>query len=146
VKLLVAVDFSPQTEHILAAARDLARALGAQLWLMHVVAPPPVLPRHNDAGPDQPPIALEDREQQRLIQEAADSARDAGVEATGVLVEGPPAKMILRQAATLQADMIIIGSHGFGPALEMLLGSVSKKVLKKARCPVLVVPIPRSEE
>jgi nucleotide-binding universal stress UspA family protein len=42
--------------------------------------------------------------------------------------------------------MIIIGSHGFGPALEMLLGSVSKKVLRKARCPVLVVPIPRAEE
>jgi nucleotide-binding universal stress UspA family protein len=105
-----------------------------------------VLPRHTDAGRDQPTIALEDREQQRLIREAADSARDAGVEATGVLVEGPPAKMILRQAATLQADMIIIGSHGFGPALEMLLGSVSKKVLRKARCPVLVVPIPRAEE
>lgn len=146
MKLLVAVDFSPQTEHILAAARGQARALGAQLWLMHVVAPPPVLQRHTDAAPDQPPIALENREENRLIQEAVDSARDAGVEAAGVLVEGPPAKMILRQAATLQADMIIIGSHGFGPALGMLLGSVSKKVLRKARCPVLVVPIPRSEE
>ena len=146
MKLLVAVDFSPQTEAILAAAGGQARALAAQLCVMHVVAPPPVLKGHSAAAPDQPSIELEHREEHRLIQEAAANAREAGIDATGVLVEGPPAKMILRQAANLQADMIIIGSHGFGPALGLLLGSISKKVLKEARCPVLVVPIQRSEE
>jgi nucleotide-binding universal stress UspA family protein len=48
---------------------------------------------------------------------------------------------LLHQAERLKADLLIVGSHGRGAMLHLLLGSVSEQVLKKATCPVLVVPI-----
>lgn len=146
MKLLTAIDFSPQTGKVMDAARYLATALEAELWLVHAAAPEPVVRRYGAADrQDRDKTAREYREEHRLIQEAAADARDAGIKATGLLVQGPPAKMILKEAADLDADMIIVGSHGFGAVLGLLLGSVSKTVLRKAGCPVLVVPADRRE-
>ena len=146
MKLLTAVDFSPQTGRVLDAARHLATALQAELWLVHAAAPEPVVRGYGaGARQDRKQTAREYREEHRLIQEAAADAREAGIKATGLLVQGPPAKMILKEAADLDADMIVVGSHGFGAVLGLLLGSVSKTVLRKADCPVLVVPADRSE-
>jgi len=146
MKILVAVDFFPQTEQVLEIAQRQAAALDAELWLIHAAAPEPAFKGYG-AGErsDRKQTANAYREEHRLIQEAAAAARDAGIEATGLLVQGPPAALILRQADELNADMIIVGTHGFGAAMSLLLGSVSRTVLKKARCPVLVVPAGRPE-
>lgn len=146
VKILVAVDFFPQTEQVLEIARRMAAALGAKLWLIHAAAPEPAFKGYGaGARCGRKQIADEYREEHRLIQEAAEATREAGIEATGLLVQGPPAQLILRQADELEADMIIVGTHGFGAAMSLLLGSISRTVLKKARCPVLVVPAGRPE-
>ncbi|MGB5622894.1 MAG: universal stress protein [Gammaproteobacteria bacterium] len=146
MKILVAVDFFPQTEQVLEVAKRQAAALGAQLWLIHAAAPGPAFKGYG-AGErsDRKQTADEYRQEHRLIQEAAAAARDAGIEATGLLVRGPPATQILKQAEELDADMIVVGTHGFGAAMSLLLGSVSRQVLKKARCPVMVVPAGRPE-
>lgn len=146
VNILVAVDFFPHTERVLDMARRMAAALDAQLWLIHVAAPEPAFKSYGaGARRDRDQTADEYRQEHRLIQEAAAATRDAGIEVTGLLVQGPPAELILRQAAELEADMIIVGTHGFGAAMSLLLGSVSRTILKKARCPVLVVPAGRPE-
>lgn len=146
MKLLTAVDFSPQTRKVLETARQLATALKAELWLVHAAAPEPVVRSYGaGARQDRERTAEEYRQEHRLIQEAAADAREVGIEATGLLVQGPPARMILKEAADLEADMIIVGSHGFGAVLGLLLGSVSKKILRKANCPVLVVPADRPD-
>ena len=44
----------------------------------------------------------------------------------------------------LEADLIIIGSHGYGALFSALLGSVSSGVVRKASCPVLVVPVQKA--
>jgi nucleotide-binding universal stress UspA family protein len=64
--------------------------------------------------------------------------------ASGEIVAGPCADVILARAEELDADMIVVGSHGFGAVLRVLLGSVSAEILKKARCPVVVVPTRKS--
>ena len=74
----------------------------------------------------------------------SDATADERIDATGLTVRGPPAKEILAQAKALDADMIIVGSHGFGAVFRLLLGSVSEKVLKHATCPVLIVPPDRT--
>lgn len=140
MKLLVAVDFSPQTEALLAVSQRLAQALGGELRLLHVASPTSLIKHHPETQHEQEEPVGQDNEH-RLLREAVARARDAGIEATGILVEGPPAKTILSQAENLPAEMIIMGSHGFGATLSLILGSVSKKVLKNARCPVLLVPV-----
>ncbi len=56
------------------------------------------------------------------------------------LVEGPVIAEIVREAAALPADLIVLGTHGRGGFERLALGSVTEKVLRKAPCPVLVVP------
>ena len=61
------------------------------------------------------------------------------------VVRGYPAEVILREAEKLNCDMIVMGSHGKGIISQTFLGSVSKRVLRRTRKPVVIVPLPRSE-
>ncbi len=144
MKLLVATDFSPQTRKVLDVAKRLALALDASLCVLHVAAPEPAFKTYT-AGErqDRDETAAEYRQEHRLVQEAAGAMRDAGIEARALMVQGPPAKVIVGEADKLDADLIILGSHGFGAVFKMLLGSVSSAVLKKADRPVLIVPADR---
>lgn len=58
---------------------------------------------------------------------------------------GSPAEEIVKLADEIDADLIAMGSHGTSGVLRYLLGSVSRKVLDQARCPVLIVRIPDRE-
>jgi nucleotide-binding universal stress UspA family protein len=67
-------------------------------------------------------------------------AAPAGVGVDTYVEIGQPARRILDCAATLPADLIVIGTHGATGFEHLLLGSVTEKVLRKAPCPVLTVP------
>ena len=134
MRLLVATDFSPQTERVLGVARDLARAMEAAVTVLHVVSPRAA--RSGDA---------ETADEYRLTREAAAAMREAGIEAEGVVGEGQPARVIVTEADRIDADMVVVGSHGFGAVFRMILGSVSSAVLKKCRRPVMIVPADRSK-
>lgn len=147
MKLLVATDFSPQTDKVLRVARRLASALSAELCVLHVAAPEPAFKTYG-AGErqDWDETAAENREEHRLVREAAQSMRDAGIDAVGIMLQGPPAKVILEEADKLDADLIVMGSHGFGAVFKLLLGSVSSAVMKKSGRPVLIVPAQRDDD
>jgi nucleotide-binding universal stress UspA family protein len=131
MRLLVAADFSPQTEPVLGVATDLAHAMQAQVTILCVAS-------GNSAAGDG-------AEEARLAREAAEAMREAGIEAHAVIGEGQPAKAIVREADRIDADMVVVGSHGFGAVFRMILGSVSSAVLKKCRRPVMIVPADRSK-
>lgn len=59
---------------------------------------------------------------------------------TTVITEGPVVPEILKAAAELPADLVVMGTHGATGFDRLLLGSVTEKVLRKAPCPVLTVP------
>jgi nucleotide-binding universal stress UspA family protein len=59
---------------------------------------------------------------------------------TPLVVHGAIAETILAQAAALDVRLIVMGSHGHGAFAELIVGGVSKVVLKKALCPVLIIP------
>jgi nucleotide-binding universal stress UspA family protein len=61
-----------------------------------------------------------------------------------VIDVGQPASRIVERAASLPADLIVIGTHGTSGFEHLLLGSLTEKVLRKATCPVLTVP-PRAQ-
>jgi nucleotide-binding universal stress UspA family protein len=131
-RILLPVDGS---EHSLEAARKLGRLLnvqGAQISLLHVAD-----------GAEQ---ATGQIEAQQIF--SATNAALAGQGLTShhqLIVEGNPADEILRLADEMGADLIAMGSHGRTGVLRLLMGSVSRKVLDQARCPVLIVRIPDEE-
>ncbi len=141
MRLLVATDFSPSASQVLTTAANIAKGLSAEVRILHVAPPEEGLLAHTELGQQRTgePADPTSNEKQ-LVDEAVDSLRLAGVQAEGDITAGPCADVIVAEAADMQADMIVIGSHGFGAALRLLLGSVSSAVLKKARCPVVVVP------
>lgn len=147
MKLLVAVDFSDQTDLILRVVRRLAKSLDATVWVVHAAEPEPDFVGY-DAGPEvvRGQVAKELREEHRHLQQYTDQLRDAGVEAKAILVRGPTVEALLAMAEKQGADLIVVGSHGRGMVAEMMLGSVSQGLIRAGRWPVTVVPVSRREE
>lgn len=141
MNILVPIDFSPVTTQVLGHASVLAAGLGGRLYLVHVAAPDPEFVGY-DAGPQtvRDQVARKYREQHQQLQAEADALRAGGLDAVAVLVQGPSVETILSEAERVCADLIVMGSHGHGAVYRLLAGSVSQGVLRRAPCPVLVVP------
>lgn len=139
--ILVPVDFSEVTDAVVAWAADLAERADGRLWLLHVAAPNPAFVGF-EAGPDvvREGRAKELRQEHRDLQTRADALRAKGLDATALLVEGPTVEKVLAEAERLEADLIVMGSHGRGALSRALLGSVSEGVLRGAHCPVTILP------
>jgi nucleotide-binding universal stress UspA family protein len=56
------------------------------------------------------------------------------------MIQGPTIQTILEQAEKREAEVIVVGSHGRGKLFDVVVGSVSAGVIRKAKVPVLVVP------
>ncbi|MDX2283313.1 MAG: universal stress protein [Bacteroidia bacterium] len=140
--ILAAVDFSPASEKILAQAEQLARMSGAKIWIVHIAAPEPSFVGY-DVGPqyirDHRAETL--RTEHQLLQEQAALLQEKGLKAEALLVSGPTSGAILDEADRVAADLLVIGSHGHSMVFELLVGSVSADVLRRATVPILVVPI-----
>jgi nucleotide-binding universal stress UspA family protein len=69
-----------------------------------------------------------------------DVATGTGIPLDVLVDVGQPAHRILDRASTLPADLIVMGTHGASGFEHLVLGSVTERVVRKARCPVLTVP------
>ena len=74
------------------------------------------------------------------MQQFSEAIESSGINATALLVQGPTVGTILDQAKRLNADLIILGSHGHGAVYRAVLGSTSEGVLHGSKVPVLIVP------
>ncbi|WP_153731815.1 universal stress protein [Sporosarcina obsidiansis] len=86
-------------------------------------------------------MSKEDTEtiRQRVTQPAMELARQAHANTELVIFEGDPAQKIVQYADSTSLDHLVIGSRGLNAVQEMMLGSVSHKVIKEAKCPVTVI-------
>jgi nucleotide-binding universal stress UspA family protein len=143
--ILVPLDFSPVTGRVCDEACQLAKRIKARLVLFHVIEPVPSM--INDyAMPMQDMDYLLDQAQAiatRKIRDLAKRCARRGVRVLTVQRTGKPVPTILAKVAELRADYIVIGSQGHTAAYDLLIGSVLQGVLRKAPCPVFVVPAPK---
>ena len=139
--IVVPIDLSPITKRTLDVARIHAQALRSKVWLIHVAAPDPDFVGYS-TGPEhvRDNRALELRKEHVGIQELAKELQGHGVDAEGLLVQGPTSATILEEVIRLKADLIIMGSHGHGALYRTFVGSVSGQVLEESQVPVLIVP------
>jgi nucleotide-binding universal stress UspA family protein len=146
-RVLCPVDFSDASTHALEQAVVLARAAGASITVLHVylsmLAPTGVTTMDGATEDTVDPAMLQQWRDRTAAQ--AQVVRDAGVPLDIVIAGGQPVEVILDHAAALDADLIVMGTHGTSGVQHLMLGSVTEKLLRKASCPVLTVP-PRMHE
>jgi nucleotide-binding universal stress UspA family protein len=137
---VVALDFSSVSERQLEVIGRLTRE-DRHIYLLHVAEPNPDFVGF-DTGPDvvRDQMAQQFHREHEQVQAMAQRLRDDGRQATALLVQGPTVDTILRQAEKLEADLIVVGSHGHGAMFDMLVGSISADVIRRSTIPVLVVP------
>ena len=144
-RILVPVDGSDTANRGLAEALKLAKALGAQLRLVHVVDKSS-LALNPEAGVAAAPLAEDFSEDGRTVLEEARllaAAQGATVEA--VLHEnftGRVANLIVEEAKTSRAELIVMGTHGRRGIRHAVLGSDAEAVVHAATVPVLLVRSP----
>ncbi len=142
--ILVPVDLSPATPQVCTAAGALARSLGARLVLLHVVQSLPFLMNDYygyDASLMGEIIASSEQAAGRKLKALGERCRRHVPDVRTLQQSGRPVAAILEHAASLKADYIVLGTHGHGAVFDLLMGSTTQGVLRKARCPVLVVPV-----
>lgn len=138
--LLVALDFSAVADAQLDVVTRFATPDNV-IHLLHVAEPDPSF-IGMEAGPGEvrDQVAREFRREHEQLQAMAAPLRTAGHEVHPLLVQGPTIQTILAETERVGAGMIIVGSHGRGKLFDLVVGSVSAGVIRKATVPVLVVP------
>lgn len=141
MKLLVALDLSESTEIIVDKVEEITKNYPAKVWILHNAEPTPDTVEFKvDPLAAREALAKKFHKEHRQIQDIANRLRKAGLDATALLVHGPTVATILTEASDLDVDMIVVGTHGGGAMYELLVGSVSKGILRKSKYPVLVIP------
>jgi nucleotide-binding universal stress UspA family protein len=141
--LLVALDMKPSDALLLDQASFLAEKCGASIWMVHVASPDPDFVGF-EMGPKyiRDFVADELRTEHRQIQGYAEMLQSRGLEAEGLLIQGPTIDMIEEEVKKLNIDLLIIGSHKHGFLYETFVGNIAFRIVKEVSVPVLIVPLP----
>jgi universal stress protein A len=142
VKILCPVDFSEHSQRAVRFAALLARSFGSQITLLHVNDPVLVATSaivFAERAEDETRAELN-----RLLDEALADGRHHVRDVTILVAEGDPSEQIATVAEEHGIDLIVMGTHGRGPIMHMVLGSVAERVVRTAPCPVLTVREPRA--
>lgn len=139
------VDFSPGSSHATEYAAGLAKTLNAKLLLLHVY------PLTTYVGPDggmiiTPDVAAQLSDQsQKALNRVCDHLKERGIHVEPHVRDGSPLDEITEFAEQNKADLIVMGTHGRGGLSRLLLGSVTERVVRTSKIPVLTVRIPEKE-
>jgi nucleotide-binding universal stress UspA family protein len=145
-RILVPTDFSDSANHALTYGISFAREYKAELILLHVVETLSV----GYAGDLFPVPMAEVLEEiagyaETELAKLVVLAKERGVEARKVVVQGKPPAEIIQYARANSIDMIVVGTHGRGVLDHALFGSTTERVVRKAPCPVLTCRLAEHE-
>jgi nucleotide-binding universal stress UspA family protein len=153
-KILYATDLSPNSAYAFQYAVDLAKKFEGQIIMLHVFEQKTLLDEAYDelAGrrvvkdpakeaSERIQKRLEEFKEKTLTDDARKDDRVASIEVVG----GYPSDEILKKAKALGCDAIVMGNHGKGALSYTFLGSMAEKVLRHAKIPVIIVPLPEAK-
>ncbi|HET6280163.1 MAG TPA: universal stress protein [Polyangia bacterium] len=143
-RILIPMDFSESSTAAVEVAISYARAFKASIQLLHVLADPTyVLPAPLEVV--TLPIDMEriNAEVEKRMASEVERIRALDVSCESATLMGRPHTEIVEHAKKIGADLIAMGTHGRSGLSHAIMGSVAERVLHRAPCPVLVVPIRR---
>ncbi|WP_290652957.1 universal stress protein [Aquisalimonas sp.] len=141
-RILLPVDGSETAKRARRAAADLSRMSGQPITVLSVIVDRDIMPSEL-MGPGK--ISTKDiqesrrREAQATVKAAADALREQGLTVDEEILVGDPAQEIIQRTREVDAPVVVIGRRGLTGFRELVMGSVSNKVVHYAECPVLVI-------
>jgi nucleotide-binding universal stress UspA family protein len=148
-RILVPVDGSEPSDRGLQEAIRLAKALGSEVRLVHIVDETP-LAMNPETGMAAAPLVTDFAEGGKaILEEARKLAQAEGIEAAVVLHEnfaGRVADLIVEEARKSRAEIIVMGTHGRRGVSHVVLGSDAEAVVQRADVPVLLVRSARAKK
>lgn len=139
--ILVGTDLSTSAEAALRAGFRLAKAVNGRVELVHVTTEQkPLFARSKESRAAVERIQEEQIEESRRALELLLADAEVPARAHVLVCAGDTCQTLLDQADELDADVIVVGRHGFGAAGRFLLGSQTDKVVRRSDRPVLVIP------
>ena len=142
-RILVPLDFSRQAAPVLEWALHLATEHRSSIVLLHVYHLPVEFQQLEGAYLPADFWANVKQEAEQQLGLHAERVRAGGIEVEAQVREGYPATVIVEEAESRGADLIVLGTHGHTGIKHLLLGSIAERVVQHAHCPVLTVkPVP----
>jgi len=150
-KILIALDYDPTAQVIAEKGFMLAKAMGAGVTLLHVIADPvyyssvnysPIMgfSGYMDMDPSQTDITAELKKESLLfLERSKEHLADNSINT--LVTEGGFADSILDTAKEIDADLIVMGSHSRSWLNDILVGSVTEKVLQSSTIPLFIIPV-----
>ena len=154
-KILYATDLSPNSAHALNHAVNMAMCFNAKIVALHVIEEDPVniamlegyisqtqLDEFTGERETKSKARMKNRFSVLCEKNYEDS--EACLQALDHIevCKGFPAEEILAKADEFACDLIVMGTHGKGFLRQTFLGSVAKRVLRRSRKPVYIIPLP----
>lgn len=149
-KILIALDYDPTARKVAEVGYELAKAMGAKITLIHVIADP-VYYSSTEYSPimgftgfmDESPAQTESVDglkyaSQRFLEKTKLHLGDTNI--LTMVAEGDFADAIIKAANHLQADIIVMGSHSRKWLEKIVMGSVTEKVLSHTTIPMFIIP------
>lgn len=141
--ILVPIDFSDYSKNALRYAVQFAKNFNAKLFLIYVVEPM-IYPADFSMGQVAIPSMdadLQNRAEEEL-KNLSSNYVDAALQSETIIKTGKPFVEINETAKEIDADIIIMATHGHTGVEHLLFGSTAEKVVRKAPCPVLTLREP----
>lgn len=153
-KVLIALDYNPTAQKVAEAGYSFAKSMNAQVILVHVISDP-VFYASSGYSPimgfngymDIGPVLLNSVDELKntsleFLDKSKQHLGDKKIQT--IVVEGDFAEAILKVAIDLHVDLIVMGSHSRRWLEQILLGSVTEKVLHQTKIPLFIIPTKRA--
>lgn len=150
-KVLIALDYDPTSKKVAEAGFAMAKAMGAEVTLLHVMVNSMMYTTAYDNMGVWQIDTIETFEALKILETGSRNFLKKAKKHLGdptiqtILKEGDFAQMILQTADEIKADCIVMGSHSQKWLENILMGSVTEEVLRKTSIPMFIVPTKKQD-
>ncbi len=137
-KILIATDGSETAEKAAGFGIQIAELSGAKIYAVYVINTTPYYSIPLDQVWSKEVYEQLEKMGNEITSDVEKTAKAGGLEAESLVLKGNPAERIVNFAEEQNVDMIVVGSHGIGGFERLVIGSVSEKVVRHSKVPVLV--------
>ena len=139
--ILTPIDSSAVSNEVVSTARELAKAMNARIVLITIVQPPVFTSEYAAVMENIAEVVeIGEKAAERQLTKVKERLASDGLVVETAQFNGSPVIHITEQAEAQKADLIVMGSHGHTAFYDLLVGSTTHGVMKRARCPVVIVP------